>query len=272
MENDPLPDFEMHFYDGTRVLNSAGRKQLEIRLPDTMHVSAHGSGDASAHGSGDAPRSFTLNLDQFPVTVPQHLLPTFKHAQECLRQCMEIEKSSRMKDPGSFPIVVRSNRHGSKDDPSSAEPEAGARVSSDRPRSARGSFIIGETRSFETKLSVAPAKIPEAPLGDDVARRHVIEPTGHHSRRSDRLDRSGVESSVSSSTLVPGRDERNLARLPQGSGSDGGRIKFVEGIGWCLRSAGGNFQMLFNDGIQINVLPDQQVLHWIDELSQTQQR
>jgi hypothetical protein len=295
MENDPLPDFEMHFYDGTKVYTSVGRKQLEIRL-------------ATETGADGQPRVIVIDLEQYPLTVAQDLLPIFKHAQECLRQCMDFEKSTRSKNPDDFPLVLKSNRcdqptgHGDTE-PNRLPPTRSSvgtvnvSIHSDKLRSPRGSFVIGETRSFESRLTSAQHETRSRREPE-----HYDEMLAPHNKpRQEKLDRSGAASSVSSGTLVPPRGERAggggdysrdrsrershdrpyepppADRPPvryddNTTGAEAVQVKFVENVGWCLRVGSGNFRLLFNDGIQINVYLDQQALLWSDERAQASVR
>lgn len=289
MENDPLPDFEMQFHDGTRIYNYSSRKQLEIRL------------GPEHRGSADLDSPIVIDLEKVPITVPQDLLPIFKHVQECLRRCMDIEKATRTKDAEEFPIVVKPHRphvpSGGSGNGSLLPSTIGDINVSVHSEGARGSFVVGESRSFETRLStgvVPNSRQQQRGLDDPRAVSGPALPppnttrthSSHHEHYADpprRLDlprgshdtseRSGIASTLSSSTLVPARSERNLDRpldtRNQEPNGDDVQVKFVENVGWCLRVGNGNFRLLFNDGIQINVFLDQHTLLWSDETART---
>ena len=92
MDNLPYGDFEMQFHDGTLLRNSIDKRELSIRLP-------HGEVHVINTGTGEK------------LNFKSHLLPLFRHLQESLKICLDLEKSAlsslskgkRIK----FPIVIR---------------------------------------------------------------------------------------------------------------------------------------------------------------------
>jgi hypothetical protein len=82
MENSPLNDVEMHFYDGTKVHNSVSKGMMTITL------------------KGE--KQHCIDLIKGESAVPVNLLPIFRHTQECLKQCVAIERNS-----SSFPVILK---------------------------------------------------------------------------------------------------------------------------------------------------------------------
>lgn len=97
MENDPLPDFEMNFYnDGTKILISSQRKEITIKSPNPQNGSAI-----------DTLRFNTLYPDQEQLTVAQQLM--IKHAQDCQKQCIDIQNSAKADPQAKYPIILKSS-------------------------------------------------------------------------------------------------------------------------------------------------------------------
>ncbi|KAJ3022464.1 Serine/threonine-protein kinase plk4 [Thoreauomyces humboldtii] len=102
MENSPLADFEIMFYNNTRAHYSVSKETVEIKVP-------RGSGDmekyqirlpglaALGSGGGD------------PIDVPSELAPIVRHIQECLKQCMDVERSGKLNSSTHYPIILKSS-------------------------------------------------------------------------------------------------------------------------------------------------------------------
>lgn len=104
MENGPLADFEMQFYNGIKVHNSVAHETLEIQIPPRS-------------GSSDPPvvrRISTANTQR--VDVPSELVEVFRHTQECLWRCVEVERSGKVEEEerlgkaGKWSLVLMSSR------------------------------------------------------------------------------------------------------------------------------------------------------------------
>ncbi|KAJ3293304.1 Serine/threonine-protein kinase plk4 [Borealophlyctis nickersoniae] len=99
MENGPLADFEMIFYNGIKVHNSVGRQMLEIKMP---HYPASG---------GTEPQVHRIDMSHpESIQLPPSLTPIFKHVQECLRQCMDIERSGKLDTTTRYPLILKSSQ------------------------------------------------------------------------------------------------------------------------------------------------------------------
>lgn len=101
MENDPLPDFEMNFYTGgTKIHMSLLKKELTIKNPNPMN-------DGAKDGQIDTVRFKTLYPDQEQLTVAQQLW--IKHAQDCLKQCKDIQNAAIADSQAKYPIILKSS-------------------------------------------------------------------------------------------------------------------------------------------------------------------
>lgn len=107
MENDPSPDFEMNFYTGgTKIHISLLKKEITIKNP-------HPTSEGGTAGQIDTVRFKTLYPDQDQLTVAQQLL--IKHAQDCLKQCNDIQNAAKADTQAKYPIILKSStcRNGS---------------------------------------------------------------------------------------------------------------------------------------------------------------
>ncbi|KAJ3052841.1 hypothetical protein HK097_005568 [Rhizophlyctis rosea] len=99
MENGPLADFEMVFYSGIRVHYSVARNALEIKVPKS---------DSNQPTDFEVHRTNTSQPER--IELPPTLTPVFKHVQECLRQCMDIERSGKLDANTRYPLILKSSR------------------------------------------------------------------------------------------------------------------------------------------------------------------
>ncbi|KAK9761607.1 hypothetical protein K7432_013372 [Basidiobolus ranarum] len=89
MENGPLADFEMDFYNGIKVQNSASRGVLQIR-----NVQEEGSA-----------RDYNFDTNSnAKFVIPTGLKPIFRHIQECLKTCLDIEQTHQ--HTSDYPIII----------------------------------------------------------------------------------------------------------------------------------------------------------------------
>ena len=99
MENDPDPDFEMKFYsDGTKVNFSLARSELIIKVPLS---------ESSNDCRTDTVKFNSIYPDQEQLSASQQLL--VKHAQDCLKQCMEVESAAKADRNAKYPIILKSS-------------------------------------------------------------------------------------------------------------------------------------------------------------------
>ncbi|KAJ8324495.1 hypothetical protein QVD99_002515 [Batrachochytrium dendrobatidis] len=108
MENGQIPDFEMIFYSGVRVHTSVSKQTLEIRVPKPP-VSKPGVLASTSKTPHDY---FVQKVDLSrpdDISLPSDLQSIFKHAQECLRQCLDIDRSGKFDKHTRFPIILKSS-------------------------------------------------------------------------------------------------------------------------------------------------------------------
>ncbi len=95
MENSPHPDFEMLFYSGIKVHVSSLNQQISMTLPN-----------ASTQSETVIRRNLT---DLCEANLPQNQCLALKHAQECLKQCLDVEQSITS-EQSKFPVIIKSSR------------------------------------------------------------------------------------------------------------------------------------------------------------------
>ncbi|KAJ3204106.1 hypothetical protein HDU67_009773, partial [Dinochytrium kinnereticum] len=111
MENGPLADFEMSFYNGTRIRHSNSKRLLEITVPKPHHPSD--SSPPTAHPPPQPPSPSDKITHRFDISrperiaIPPHLLNVFRHVQECLRQCLDVESS--LPSSQVYPVILKSS-------------------------------------------------------------------------------------------------------------------------------------------------------------------
>ncbi|TPX51472.1 hypothetical protein SeLEV6574_g00253 [Synchytrium endobioticum] len=95
MENGPLADFEMVFYSDVKVHYSVAKNSLQItcKKPGSIGTETH-----------TVDTSNVANLSLQP-----HIVPIFKHVQECLRQCLDVEASAKSDGTTKYPIIVKAS-------------------------------------------------------------------------------------------------------------------------------------------------------------------
>src|SRR5437588_10086952 len=96
MENGPIADFEMCFQNQTKVYHSQSKGTLEIKVkisPDIFET-----------------HKFIITRSKEP-DYPHELLHIVKHMQDCLKQCLDIERNGQ-KDPNTvYPLILKSRSH-----------------------------------------------------------------------------------------------------------------------------------------------------------------
>jgi hypothetical protein len=106
MENTPIPDFEMHFYNGLRVHSSTARNSLEIKTPiDPQPVSSHSLHSSASENSLRKPSYTTQTFSLNSPAIPPSLHATLKHLKECLKTCLETPDAQ----DGRYPIILKSS-------------------------------------------------------------------------------------------------------------------------------------------------------------------
>ncbi|KAJ3192514.1 Serine/threonine-protein kinase plk4 [Irineochytrium annulatum] len=261
MENGPNADFEMSYYNGVKVHNSPSKNTLEVKTP-TAEVSSGEKATYTTH---------RFDLSQMEgIKIPSALASVLKHAQECLRQCLSIEKSARRDTQSSYPIIVKSSH-------------------------AKGSsFVSNHTSTVSLPMSAATQSVASSARNnkEDVTVRKTtpMDPT---LRALDR-DRGPIPSSNETATLCISesradssdyeatrrtdfaRDGVRDAKAGLGGAiADGERKpKFLPNIGWLMRVNHWQYLLLFVDGISMEVNVKEKVVYLSDRTknSTAQQR
>ncbi|TPX56203.1 hypothetical protein PhCBS80983_g04689 [Powellomyces hirtus] len=105
MENSPLADFETMFYNSIRAHYSVSSGTIEIKIPRSDDPEKK---DFEKH---QIPLSSPLegNAASDRVDIPMHLAPIVRHVQECLKQCMDVERSGKLDSGSQYPIILKSS-------------------------------------------------------------------------------------------------------------------------------------------------------------------
>jgi hypothetical protein len=101
MENGPSPDFEMNFYaGGTKILISLLKNEIIIKKYSEAN-------DGIEKAPMEIVKFKTVYPDQEQLTAVQY--QQIKHAQDCLKQCKEIEDSAKHDLLAKYPIILKSS-------------------------------------------------------------------------------------------------------------------------------------------------------------------
>lgn len=82
MENAP-PNYTVTFYNGTKITTDTTTSSVSVK--ETQQAE--------------------LKIGMNTQNLPQHLVPLFKHAQDCLQQCLEVEANADAST--RFPLVLK---------------------------------------------------------------------------------------------------------------------------------------------------------------------
>jgi hypothetical protein len=105
MENGPTADFHMSFYNEIKVFTCMAKKTLEIIIPRSLEHQFR-----SYLVKKSSSRYIVDISDAVNVAVEPEFTMIFNHAQECLRQCLDIENSSRFDQCTKYPLVLKSSK------------------------------------------------------------------------------------------------------------------------------------------------------------------
>ncbi|KAJ3259012.1 hypothetical protein HDU77_002003 [Chytriomyces hyalinus] len=274
-------DFEMVFYNGAKVAYRGGKTGRHV----VVFKSA--SGDASTKGTlNPAVEQREFDLSDGTVQIPAHLAVVFKHMQECLRQCLDIEEQSVEGGASGivFPLILKSsnisNAGGSATAPGQAGyaavsskghspiPSVHASVVSSTVPSVRSGFPTNQAEAIRAKsrssITIGAASTLYTPEPKSkYAETAVSTLTRVHGPPQTTPSLRATPSVAQSSTLAGTGSKRVV-------GAEGGRLNstsfsdpaFLDGVGWCSRDGEGRFNMLFNDGVQMIVDSRDQNLVW----------
>jgi hypothetical protein len=267
MDNLPYGDFEMDFYDGTRLINSIDKRELCIRLfTGEVHTINTAIGEK--------------------LTIKSTLLPIFKSLQECLKMCLEIEKSAESSflkgKKIKFPIIVRHSQ---------TKPSTFMNVNSNL-QSSFPTYIEQKPSRLSTLSSFCPSSslIQERPLPRELHKVNEMSiihsgmmsysTTNKDSQTSIRSESKSQKSS--SDDISEGMNKKNqplsyntsrsMTLLPHTSSVslpniiitlDIRKTCFLNGIGWCMQAENNDLLVLFIDGIEFIIDHLSRSLHLI---------
>lgn len=242
MENTPTPDFEMNFYSGTKVQHSVTKKRLKITM---------------AKSSSKEPETFIIDLTNTSPQIHPSIQTLFIHVQDCLKQCLEIEKNSGEDSSIAYPLVLKSSslNLGEKVNPPSP-------IQSIHPSTISSYSTINPT----TTRSNEPIKSSRMTSQS----RERERPNRYAPSESTRSRLNSQPLTNRTNQTFPGQSKELESRSVIGK-------KFINGVGWCIKYAPnksseyqtsndgeGMFCMCFNDGIALNVYVKEHFLVYDD--------
>jgi hypothetical protein len=217
MENGPPADFEMHFFHGSKLVYSKGRKMMEMKLKqnDSLELKSV---------------KFDLSISSEKLGLTPEMVILFKHAQDCLRQCVDIESKCAKDASTIYPVILKSS--------------VGKTVSSTAPTSPNPSFHPSSVSIYSIQAPTSTLNAFRASRGMKDAKTSFELPSSENSRPHTPLSRPPlIPRSISSESTALNR------RL------DGSQRAYLKNIGWCIRQSSeqkeGKYLLLFIDGVSI---------------------
>ncbi|TPX61796.1 hypothetical protein SpCBS45565_g07173 [Spizellomyces sp. 'palustris'] len=276
MENAPLADFEMVFYNGTRAHYSVSRGMMEVRL---SRGDSEGRESAEVHQirlpSPSVATSTCETLD-----IPSHVAPVVRHVQECLKQCMDVERSGKLDSTTRYPVILKSShcrivsgvsggRDGDRREADSFHPSAmstytrsgssGAVASTRNGNTPRQGINAGASDNWPLHGDYDGRPVQsgtmQSPMGEKVgqtARHDTYKPSGQRSHQN----RGGIVSAATSSVGRPPQapvraaasDTFAIRKAPANAANAAGEAKMSSGASASGASGELNFQFLANVG------------------------
>lgn len=275
MDNLPYGDLDMQFYDGTLLKNSIDKRELTIRLPEgELHTIHTGSGKK--------------------LNIKSHLLPIFRHLQESLKICLDLEKSAQSSISKGrkikFPIVIR-------------HPQTKESSQTTTTTTMYNSHYVfpscnGQTSSLLSALSsIHPSSQTQLPLARQLHKVHELSILHSGLMSSTDFTKEVPISNRQESKLSKVSDERaeshttttttkKLLALPHPCQTasqhvtmmsttasfysintmvtlDVRKTCFLNGIGWCLQASNEDLVVLFVDGIELIIDNQNRSLHFV---------
>lgn len=271
MENLPIGNFEVLFYDGIKIISSKSGTMYTVKIPKDAHSRFSGVRHDKSQES-DGTWKFYLK-----IIAEEHIAPELssivKHAQDCERKIREIEQKAIMDKDNKYPMILKS--HQSPTSSSLAVDKSNAENPGSRPHIA--------SRPSSPPTSIHPSQATSfyaASPSEDGARSRIDRLASHQpshmSRRTPFSARSGHASKPASSTNGPPQASNaahtaSRAKTASVAGSMFSvarsvslptSIRFLDGIGWCVQTNEKKFSMLFSDGIQVVVDPKTKALEF----------
>lgn len=160
-----------------------------------------------------------LDLSQPNFQVPTQYFPIMKHSQECLKQCLEVEKSSRFDTCTKYPLILKSSQAISHPQSRPVSPNFSIHPSMSNFSTSAMPVASSDTKKIQGSITLADSYTSQAAFG---------------------TSRAGSSCSASSRQ---------------------GQPIYIAEIGWCIPTADKQFDMLFNDGVQVTVDSKTNKLH-----------
>ena len=244
MENVPVGNFEVTFYEGVRVsiLPSNEYGNYRIKVPKEL-AEQYEVMDSVLEQDGS--RKYSLKNE-----IPAQFSLLIKHALECERLCRDIEAKIKSSKSQKYPLILKSNQ--------SPTPTTPGKYLS-RPNSPPTSIHPSQATSFHGARSIPSSSFygnQGAPSVDtskrplmSISQRSSVKrpPLGpHQPRQSTNVASEGA--SVSASVV-----SKSSSATP---------IHFLENVGWCVQTNDKKFSMLFHDGVKVVVDPKSKTLEY----------
>ncbi|KAJ2997891.1 hypothetical protein HDV02_005076 [Globomyces sp. JEL0801] len=225
MENLPTPDFDLVFYDGIRAHTFGASKILEIKVPSSL-ARNYRTENVETLADGSIKYTFNLGTNDASSMEPK-FVQIFKHAQDCLRNCFEIEEKGKKDPQVTYPMILKSQQ---------TPP-----VRDTRPNSPPPSVHPSTTSIFTSSIPTATYYDRKSSQPNEQSQSHVNLPT--QSKSQIELHQS-ISNSDQSYNFNP---------------------KYLKDVGWCVLTPKGDFSLLFQDGIQLLVNPKSQTVEYFGE-------
>ncbi|KAI8921586.1 kinase-like domain-containing protein [Entophlyctis helioformis] len=267
MENTPVPDFEVTMHTGLRLHTCTALRAIEIRVP----VSEMGKYPGVAECGRRMGEYWAYTVDG---GAGDSVLPVFadvvRHAQECLRQCMDVDALGF--PPGTrFPVILKSSHvrsgpvatgpdvsgvHVCMTASASASVSGRSEVESRRHGNGGGGGS-GGAGSDKANGRDRQARYTSTVAADTTAVTRSVPavPSQSSSRvRSFPSSRSESAATAVHPQPLPSGTPSALAPPPaQTWDMRNGPAVFDPSIGWCFKHAAAGFMVLFLDGSRLIV-------------------
>ncbi|CAG8671741.1 10923_t:CDS:2, partial [Ambispora leptoticha] len=228
MENGPMADFEMWFSNRTMVRHSVAKESLEITIP------------SSTQKDNFVKHKFTIN-NNLDLKLPLELLSIFKHMQDCLKQCLDIERNGSLNSSTVYPLILRSSRSQVKN----KELDTKLNNHQENP--------LCQARSAPTPELTTPAVITQPPVHVNGSKSDEAATQCTTNRKRPSSSTYSMSFKSTNSCLGGINPVENMT------------CKYIEGLGWCVKTLDSRFTMLFEDGVKVVLESKNQCLKYSDE-------
>jgi hypothetical protein len=227
MENGPIADFEMCFQNQTKVYHSQSKGTLEIKVRTSLDTFET--------------YKFTITGSKEP-DYPRELLHIVKHTQDCLKQCLDIERNGQN---AVYPLTLKSISHVNENS-SISNVEWGIKDNIP-PRKARSLPVL----ELSTPATVTYPLIHTTGTRSDNG-AYIPHNTNVRIRPFPTYSISGRSTTSSSVVRTTFVDMT---------------CRFIMNLGWCIKTSDDRFTILFEDGIRLVIESKNPSLKYCDESS-----